>query len=263
MGIANYFKNLSPSKVNGFLDWRSKWFLQDILKRRLPGTPDMERGKAVEVGITSFLTGNVPDLEQAQAWAMKAYNDYSKDLDVDDAAECGKAIPELVRVGIEAMKPYGKLVSVQRKVYGKIGGTELDWFGYADIEFEGGVIVDLKVTGKTPSKMSHGHLRQGSFYQQFVPDCKRVDFVYLIPLKGGVKSITHTVTDSDKHIHDLRMGAIAMDKMLSISDDAMTLAPMFMPAPGDWWLNDPMAMSLASEVWGISIYEQPKEEKAA
>lgn len=262
-GLPNYFKSLSPSKVNGFLDWRSKWFLTDVLKRRLPGSPDMHRGSAVENGICAFLAGSCPTLEEAQGWAMKAYKEYTADLDIDESEECGKAIPELVRVGIEAMKPYGKPIAFQRPVYGKIDGTILDWFGKADIEFEGGVVVDIKVTGKTPSSMSYGHLRQGSYYQEFIPGCQRVDFVYLIPLKKETKTVTHTVQEHHKHIHDLRAGAIAMHKMLSISDDPLELAPLFIPAPGDWWLNDPMAISAACEVWGISDYTPIKQEIAA
>lgn len=258
-GLPAYFKNLSPSKVNGFLEWRSKWFLSDILKRRLPATPDMERGKAVEQGITQFLIGNL-DLEKSQEWAMNLYREGTKDLDINDANESAVVIPALVEAGIKALQPYGKVTSVQRKVHAQIDGTILDWFGYADIGFEGDVIADIKVTGRTPSEMSYGHLRQGSFYQNFIPDTKRVDFVYLIPLKGGVKTVTHTVTNPDKHIHDLRIGAQAMHKMLSVSDDPMELAPLFHPAPGDWWLKDPMAMSLACEVWGISDFkDQPKE----
>lgn len=257
-GLPAYFKNLSPSKVNGFLEWRSKWFLTDVLKRKLPPTPDMERGKAVEQGITQFLIGNL-DMEKAEAWALELYREGTKDLDVNDSNEAAVVIPDLVRAGVEALKPYGAVTSVQRKVFGKMDGTILDWFGYADIGFEGDVIADIKVTGRTPSEMSYGHLRQGSFYQHFIPDCKKVDFVYLIPLKGGVKTVTHTVKNTEKHIHDLKMGALAMHKMLSVSDDPMELAPLFHPAPGDWWLKDQMALSHAWEVWGISQF---KEEAA-
>lgn len=260
-GLPQYFKNLSPSKVNAFLEWRSKWFLSDILKRRLPGSPNMERGKAVENGITSFLIGTLP-LEDAKAYAMTLYADGTKDLDIDDATESGKPIPELVEAGIKALQPYGKVIGSQRRVGGNMDGTILDWIGYTDLEFEGNIVVDIKVTGKIPPSMSHGHSRQGAFYQRFVPDCKRVDFLYLIPLKGGVKSVIHTVTDVEKHIHDLRQGAMAMHKMLSVSDDPKDLIPLFHPAPGDWWLKDPMAMNLATEVWNISDFT-PAQEIAA
>lgn len=258
-GLPAYFKNLSPSKVNGFLEYRSKWFLTDVLKRRFPPSPDMERGKAVEQGITQFLIGNL-SLEDAQDWAMKLYREGTADLDINDSNEASVVIPELVKVGTEVLKPYGKVTAVQREIWGKIEGTILDWKGFTDIEFEGDVVTDIKVTSRTPSSMSFGHSRQGAFYQNFIPNCKRVDFVYLIPLKGGVKTVTYTVRNVERHLHDLKLGAQAMHKMLSVSDDPMELAPLFHPAPGDWWLNDPMAQSHACDVWGISDFkEQPKE----
>lgn len=261
-GVTAYFKNLSPAKVNGFLDWRSKWFLSDIMKRRLPDSPDMKRGNAVEQGIVQNLLGNL-SLEDAQAYAMKLFVEETADLDIDEVAECGASIPDLIAVGVEALKPYGKVESAQRKVTGEISGTRLPWFGYSDIGFEGNVTVDLKVTGKTPSKMSFGHCRQGSFYKTYIPECQRVDFVYLIPLVKGVKTVTHTIEDAERHINDLRIGAQAMDRVLSISDKPLDLAPFFMPAPGDWWLSDPMAQALASEVWGISDFTPKQEEIAA
>lgn len=250
-GVANYFKVLSPSNVNSFIDFRSMWFLTKVLKKELLKSPDMYRGIAVEGAITLALSGQ-SDVGAATATALQQYDESTADLDVDETKETRASIPALIALGIETLKPYGKLVGTQRKVWvehGEFNATVLPWMGYIDFEFEGGVIVDLKVTKRAPSKLSGSHARQGAFYRAFCPNATRVDFVYLVALKREVKATILPLEDYENHLEDLRQGAVSMHAMLSISDDPQELVPLFYPAPDEWWLSDEFSRNTAKEVW--------------
>lgn len=253
-GAPNYMKVFSPSSINGFLEYRSKWFLEKIMKKPLLSSVEAERGKAVELGISNHLTGACTP-EQAVEVALAEYDQKTADLDVDDAMLCRADIAALVMAGIEALTPYGKLIAVQRKIWldvGKIPETVLPWMGYVDFIFEGNIIVDLKVTGRTPSTMPAGHSRQGAFYAYAIPETARTDFVYLVPLKKGVNVVKHTLENQQSHFEDLRQGAIALHRVLSFSDDPNELTPIFFPDPHDWWLKDLLTRNIAKEVWSFA-----------
>lgn len=245
------FKTLSVSNVNSFMDYPSRWYLERIKGFKGVGSPDMERGNAVELGIHNFyLTGK---LNESIDFAKKHYVTKTADLDLDEVAECGQPIGELIECGIEALRPYGELSSYQRKIWidkEHVKGSPLPWIGFVDFDFVGGAIVDCKVTGKTPSELSSSHARQGAFYAKHSPNITKVDFMYLVPLKGGCKATIHTLTNTDAHYASLMSGMRAMNTILSEVKSSALLDAIFQPSPGEYWLADPMASHAARDVWG-------------
>ncbi len=250
MSIANHLKVYSPSSVNSFLDYRARWYLEKVKGVKGVESVDMQRGKAVELGINRVYQGMSED--EAIASSLADYDKSVADLDIDEAAEARAPIVELIKCGLEALKPYGKLTNMQRKLWvnqERVAGSHLPWMGYIDYDFEGGVIVDLKVTGRTPSALSAPHARQGSFYHLHTEGTTKTDFVYLIPLKAGCKSVTHTLTEPEKHWNIMLAGMNAMQTIFSNVTEPHLLDAIFTPSPSDFWLNDDLSRSNAREVW--------------
>lgn len=244
-GLTDYFQHMSPSNINGFISWRSKWYLERIAQAKLPFGPEGHRGSAVEHGVTFGLIQGAP-LADCHALALKDFDDLTKDLDVDDSAECRGPIPAMVTALIDALKPFGKVTSTQRRVertYDAIPG--LKWLGYADVIFEDKLCVDIKTKGRTPSELPSDWGRQGVFYR----DCLQmpVKFVCAIPLKGGVKIVQFDLENHDGYRNEMIEATKAMDRLLSLPKES--LADVFMPSPDDWFLKDPMAFNAAKEVW--------------
>jgi hypothetical protein len=246
-------KSLSPSAVNAFLDYRTMWFYTKILKRRLPDTCDMARGNAVEAAINAFLKkdGNAENskdetlIQECLDWALQSFDD-ATDLIVDeDKEEMRASISGLAKLGIETIVSYGEPVAIQRKVSCYVQGVQLPWLGFLDYVFKGTDgkvrIVDLKVTGKTPSKLSPGHGRQGAFYEYALTvdgfDVEGVEFLYLIPLKKEMKAVKLPLENSPQHMKHLIAAAQAMENLVArYSVDE--LKEVYMPSPADWWITD-------------------------
>lgn len=248
-GISDYFKHMSVSNVNGFISWRSKWYLERIAGFKSVMNPEAHRGTAVEHGVAHCLIQRQP-IDDGIALALHDYDELCADLDVDHAAQCREGIPGLVKALIGALEPFGRVVSVQRAVRGQydcLPGVE--WVGYCDFEFED-LIVDLKTKKQTPSELPSDWGRQGAFYHNRLG--KPVKFVCGIPLKGGPRTVSFTVDDvnAPQYLSQLLEGAQAMDRILSLPKDR--LADVFMPDPDDWFLKDEMTRNAAKDVWKIA-----------
>lgn len=254
MSIDQYIKAYSPSSINSFLDYRARWYLEKVKKMKGVESVDMMRGKCVELGINRVYQGLSQD--EAISTALADYDTMVAPLDIDEAADAKKPIAELIALGIETLKPYGALKGMQRKIWveqDKVSGSHLPWVGYVDYDFEGDVIVDLKVAGRTPSGLSAGHARQGSFYHKHTPETKRTDFVYLIPLKAGCKTITFTLQDADRHWNSMMAGMHTLQTIFSNITDPKLLDAVFTPSTTDYWLNDDLSRNQAREVWANLI----------
>lgn len=248
-GVSDYFKHLSVSNVNGFISWRSKWYLERIAKAALPMGPEAHRGTAVEHGVTHGLIQGAP-LDACVSVALQDYDTLAAGLDLDDAAECRKPIPALVSALIDALKPLGKVTAVQRRVektYPEFPGVS--WIGFADIIFEDSLCVDIKTRGRTPSEFPGDWGRQGAFYN----DCLKmpVKFVCAIPLAKETRVVKYDLAadHAATYLEQLLDGAKLMDRLLSLP--ASQLADVFTPSPDEWFLKDTQTFNAAKEVWPI------------
>lgn len=249
-GCPDYFKHLSVSNVNGFISWRSKWYLERIAGFKSVMGPEAHRGSAVEHGVAHGLIYPVP-VENCIKLALDDYDNLCADLDLDATAACREGIPGLVTKLLETLKPFGKVVSTQHLVKGQYDCLPgIKWIGYTDLEFESGLVVDIKTKKQTPSEMPSDWGRQGAFYHDRTG--KPVKFVCAIPLKGGPRVVTFDVTDENgpHYLKQLLEGACAMDRILALPKDR--LADIFMPDPDDWFLKDAMTRNAAKDVWKIA-----------
>lgn len=249
MGVPDYFKHLSVSNVNGFISWRSKWYLERIAGFKSVMGPEAHRGSAVEHGVAHGLIQHAPPAD-CIALALHDYDELCADLDIDHTATIRDGIPALTTALLEHLKPYGKVVSTQRECRGEFSQLPgVNWIGFIDFEFESGLIVDVKTKKQTPSELPSDWGRQGAFYHNRLG--MPVKFVCGIPLKGGPRIVTFDITDENgpQYLDQLLEGARAMDRILSLPKDS--LADVFTPSPDDWFLKDEMTFNAAKEIWPI------------
>lgn len=248
MGAAQYMKSFSPSSVNKFIEDKPGFFMERVLK--FPFIPNcaMEKGKAVETGVTEMLMGMMGE-EQAVAKALDVYDAGTRDMDVEEAAQHRVHIPKLVAAGYEGLAKYGKLLRAQIRVEFGAGwnDTALPWLGFADFEFED-VIVDLKVTGKTPSDLRPGYARQGAFYTAGLGKPTVFAHVVCTPT-GKISFVEKGVDDSAGQLRVLTRAAQAIDTALSVPSEQ--LKALWFPDPGAWQNGDAGTQAKISEVWGF------------
>lgn len=249
--ITDHFDHLSPSNVNAFIGFRTKWFLERIEKRmKFTGSPETERGKAVEKAATVTAMGG--SFDDALADALEAYDATTGHMDADKVAACREPIKDMAREvanELEALaKSHGKIVDVQRSIETGLPGPNIPWLMFTDVEFEDGLIVDIKTKGRTPSALPASWARQGAAYSK-ASEGRPVGFVCAIPLKKGVQTWCHTMTpeEIDLHFQHLIEGANRMARLLNA--DPWLLPDIFAPDPEDWSLKDEDTFNAAAEVW--------------
>ena len=152
----------SVSALNKFEENVSAWVASYLFKKRFPASGAMWRGIVAEDITMSVLT---------EKMTFEA-----------------------------ALKPSFNLDGSQQKVSIRAAGDgwKLDFIGYLDFVYpQHGLVIDLKTTGRMPSKMSPGHIRQRCFYQRCMGN-SQVKFLYVTPKKFGFLEDGDTDTEMAK-----------------------------------------------------------------
>ncbi len=242
-----YMKGYNPSSVNSFIEYRAKFYMEKILGMVSPSNLDMERGKCVEAALNIILKGG--EKERAIEYVLVEWDKATISMgEKEDRDEKRATLEPLVEAGIKALAKYGKFKASQRKIKVDIDGFSLPWTGYVDYDFEDDVIVDLKITGTTPSSLRGAHARQGSFYHKHTPENKKVYFLYLVPLKKEMKAVEFELVDIDIHYNHLLSAARTMDRLLSITNGNL-LEDIFFPNLGCYTMNDEEFRKNINDIW--------------
>tara|TARA_R110000822_G_scaffold162974_1_gene303296 strand:+ start:21 stop:824 length:804 start_codon:yes stop_codon:yes gene_type:complete len=248
----------SPSSVNEFLTNRPMYVLRKLFGYKFSTEPPMERGTATEKYLPDVLNGKI-DIDEAVSLSLKHF-DKMCNPEMKKYHEEKAVIPYLVRGAYEELKNYGKLVSYQEKIQGKI--NEYDYYGYTDFVFEKdgkNIIVDLKTTTKKPYKLSSSHARQVSLYSNAL-QCDAC-LLYVIPYKvtdRKTKEITYRsealwyeVEDKEKHINMTYEIIRNMDVFLYNCQDKYEVAKMCFPNSDDWSWNTEEKINARRKVWEV------------
>ena len=249
--IIERFHHLSASHISAFIADPPRWAMERVFKMSTPVGPEAHRGTCVEHGAVAAVTTG--KLGQAIETAMGEFADLTKDWDVDEAESVGAPIPAMVEAMAKAIEgliaTHGQIVAVQKRHEFDLFGVP--WLGFTDIEFDR-LVVDLKTTGRTPSKLSNSHIIQGALYNKRTG--KPTSFLYAIPLKGGVnvKSIDLTTEEAEAAMRDVEDAVRRMELVLSLGDDV--IRDIYRPAPDSWWLAgdkaaNKLARAAADIVW--------------
>jgi hypothetical protein len=242
--IQSYTRH-SPSACNLFCASPSTFILEKVLGIRQPMGCPAHRGTAVEDGVAHGLLNQDAPLQDCIDVALKKYDTITA-LSSDKRREDFRlTIPDMVKSGVEELRPYGVPSRVQGFVEWRPEGLTLPVVGYFDFEWEQhGIIVDLKTTEKLPSSIKIPHARQVALYCP--SDNTDARLSYVTPKKRA----TYQLENIRDHRNALHQIALRVEKFLSLSDDPSFYTSIIAPDLESFYWNGP-ARQLAFEHWKI------------
>lgn len=240
------FERHSPSSLNLFSGCVSMFVLEKILGHRQPVGSPAHRGTAVEDGVTAGLTDLNASISDC---AQVAYTTYDRitALSADKRREDYRStIPDMVKAGLEELRPYGVPTECQKFVEWRPEGLIYPIVGYLDYHWaEHNITVDLKTTEKMPSSVKVAHARQISLYVTSNNADARA--CYVTPKKRA----TYQIENVNEHRNSLVQIAKRCEAFLALSDDPQFYTSITVPDLESFYWSGPAARQLAFEVWGI------------
>ena len=161
--------HLSASSINLWANAPDVWVMQYLFGKRTPMGPAPWRGICVEDAVVDTLLGG------SEQNAIKAALDkFDKRFLIGDEATTKERdmIEPMVQIAVEELMEFGKPEfpegeNKQEKISitAKGNGWSIPVIGYLDLVFpQHGTVIDLKTTGRIPSKMSAEHQIQRAIY---------------------------------------------------------------------------------------------------
>jgi hypothetical protein len=180
-------EHLSASSINLWTNAPDVWVMSYLYGTRTPAGPAAWRGICAEDAVVATLAG-----EAETAAIDKALEKFDKRYMIGDEFSMRERdrITPMVKIAVEELRQYGvpefpeqlEGESAQEKI--SITARGDDWqipvIGYLDMVFpKHGLVVDLKTTGKIPTKMSLEHQLQRSIYAKAKGGNMAVKFLYV------------------------------------------------------------------------------------
>lgn len=240
--------HLSPSTCNMFVGSPAAFVLTKCFKKSSPVGAAAHRGTAVEAGVVRGLSLCGDDVEGCADFAVSEFDRLCA-LSTDNRREKERAaVPEMVRVGLEELKPYGAPTSTQGKIEYAVEGLAVPMIGYYDIEWSNHkILIDIKTTHALPSKISTNHARQVALYVAAKGNTLEPRLTYITPKKCA----TYRLENVADHVKALENIALNIQSFLSVSDDPMVLARMTAPDVDSFYFSDPLTRQYVYEIWGL------------
>lgn len=235
-------KHVSYSSGSLFMAQPGAWIIRYLYKHRDGGSPRMFGGLAAEHGVHAGLTDDFADPVEE---ALKDFNRRTAMKFTHEAKEKERAnIKAMVNLALDELRPLGPLEDYQEEGYLELEGVPVPVKLFTDFTYPGAVI-DLKTTGRMPSKISAPHRRQGALYQQYKSN-HQIQFLYVTPKKVAL----YPLEDYEQDLEEIRQCFIRMERFLSLSDDKEELANLVVPDFDSFYWNDPTTREEARRVFG-------------
>jgi len=240
--------HLSASSINLWGNAPDKWCLSYLMKLRTPGSPAMFRGICAEDLVADTLTGMTFD-----AALTKALAKFDKQFPIALSEKVTKErdmIEPIGQITLEELKPFGEPefdVGGQQKI-SITCGMNTDWeipvIGYLDFVFpRHGLVVDLKSTGRIPSKMTDDHQLQRCIYAKAKGNMA-VKFLYV----SAKKCAWLEDGDVDETLAKAKQKIIRLERFLNFVPDAKTAMQIVPHNPNSFYWSG--AQDIAAEHFG-------------
>lgn len=193
-------KHLSASTINSFIERRPSWYDTKVAGKPFEPNPAMARGTAVEHAINEWLVIN-----ESSRLADIAIDKYEKELATylpnasskgrEDYQKFRDSIPALVECAYEHFSTEFTMNRpiAQAPIEVELDGVKRKVKGYLDY-LTSRMVIDCKVSSKTPSSLSQGYIIQGALYYKATG--LPVQFHFIIDNKTP-KSHVIQLTDDD------------------------------------------------------------------
>lgn len=242
------FVRHSPSSLNQFASAPAMFVLEKILGRRQKAGIAASRGLAVEDGITCGLMDDAASLDACVEAAMLTWRKNTAFSPDPRKEKFESSIPEMVRIGLEELRPYGKPSSTQKWIEWRPEGLKYPIVGKLDYEWEAhGIVLDLKTSDALASKIKGSHAPQVAFYAGALGDNIDARLTYLTPKKVA----TYQLENQRQHRDRLLNMALACERFLALSDDPAFFVSITLPDTEHFFWSDPAARQEAWQVWKV------------
>ena len=242
-GIAH----LSPSSLNTFVASPAMFVLDKVLKKRGKVGAAAHRGTSVETGVAHGLETGAPDLDCVEKALNQFWQLTAMSPDPRNEKE-REAIPLMVSMALEQLRPYGEPTSMQGRVELRVDGLAVPIIGYYDFEWSNHkIIVDLKTTHALPSEIPPKHARQVALYSAF----RNHDYDPRLAYITSKRSAIYRLENAQEHMKSLERIAMSVQRLLSVSRDPMEIAGLVAPDVESFYFNDQDVRRAAYEVWGV------------
>tara|TARA_B100000424_G_scaffold18737_1_gene13499 strand:+ start:1024 stop:1869 length:846 start_codon:yes stop_codon:yes gene_type:complete len=246
-------EHLSPSSINLYIASPLLWIIRYIMKIQSLGSPAMWRGNAVDKAVGSYFGLHHEEFKpksitQVQTQGLKQFDDdvylasqkiKEKDKKADDNTIFERIpvekfkierelLPRYIKTAIDHYKNFDQADSYQEKVMYEMKGLPIPIIGYIDLKYEkDGVVRDIKTSGRSVSALSNSVSRQLALYGHCTGMLPLADYIVCNKSKSDVVSLE--VANVKASLDELERGALAIKKLLSISDDIQDMTSLFVP----------------------------------
>ena len=249
-------RHLSASSANKFADSQALWVLNYLYKVWGAASPAMERGKAVEHGVSLALFDPAASLDAVTSEALALYDKAVRGMAADKVAKERLAIAPMIGHAVRELCQYGVPTAVgegdpgfdkgQHEIRRVLEGVSVPFVGYLDFRWDDhGIICDLKTTQRMPSVIGDAHARQFALYAEATN--YEVRGVYVTPRECRV----YRLEDQKRHVGALARIGMAMEAFLAAAPDRDAAARMCVPSYDGYLWDDPAIRAGAREVFGF------------
>ncbi len=242
--------HLSASTCNMFASSPAMFVLTKVLKRPNVVGAAAHRGTAVEDGISAGLKDHSLDPLQCAGIALDKFKMLTA-LSGDSRLEKERtSVPDMVKQGLQALRPYGVPSSMQGEIRYEINGLAVPFIGYYDFEWDNGqrkILIDLKTTHALHSEISNAHARQLALYHAARGGESDPQIAYVTPKKHAI----YRLENPSAHVKALLQIGLSIQKFLSITKDPGELASLVVPDVDSFYFADPLTRKAAFDVWGV------------
>lgn len=240
------FKRHSPSSLNLFSGCVSMFVVEKILGMRQPVGSPAHRGTAVEDGVTHGLMNPAASLLECSDIAFKKYDTITALSSDRRREEYRTTIPDMVKAGLEELRPYGVPTECQKFIEWRPEGLHFPIVGYLDYHWaDHNITIDLKTTEKMPSSVKVAHARQISLYVTSNNADARA--CYVTPKKHT----TYQIENVSEHRNSLVETAKRCENFLALSEDPHFFTTITVPDLESFYWSGPAARQLAFDIWKI------------
>lgn len=244
---AHGIEHLSPSTCNLFTASPAMFVMDKCLKKKGQVGCAAYRGTSVEKGIAHGLENGASEAECIKVAEEEFWRLSSMSSDPSREKEQG-SVPEMVKIGLKELAPYGKPTSSQGKIEYWFESIAVPFIGYYDFEWSNhNILIDLKTTHALPSKISTNHARQVALYTAARGNENDPRLTYVTTKKCA----TYRLENVSEHVKSLERIGLAIQRFLSVSEDPMELASMVIPEVDSFYFKDAMVRQSVFEIWGI------------
>lgn len=241
----------SASSINMWANAPHMWIAQYLFGKRSEFGAAAKAGVLAEDAVTNVIARGFT-LDAAIASAVDEYNKFTALVCTDSEKKRGEALPGMITLAVEALKPYGE-PTFEKDLFGKFiqrkveltcngEGWSLPIVGYTDFIFEkAGVCIDLKTSMKLVTDLSASHLRQACIYQRALGNM-RVSFLYVT----GKKSNLIECPDVTDTLAEIKAILTRQERFLALGN--ADLLRSIVPVNTETFYND---AAITREMYGV------------